>query len=132
MFHGRFYETPASAAADALQFLGYLFELITLDDVAYLVFAEVAQLDSAFQTRAHFFHVVLETPQRRNAAIIDRLALSQDTSARRTGDAAIGDKTTRNYAFAQLENLFDLGVSDRGFAQLGFKQSCHGILDLIE
>src|SRR6266567_3840362 len=99
MFHGRFYETPASDT-DALQFLGYLFELITLDDVAYLVFAEVAQLDSAFQTRAYFFHVVLETPQRRNAAIIDRLALSQDASACSAGDAAIGDQAARNNAFA--------------------------------
>src|SRR5438093_13276193 len=97
MFHSRFYETPASDT-DALQFLGYLFELITLDDVAYLVFAEVAQLDSAFQTRPHFFHVVLETPQRRNAAIIHRLSLSQDTSDRRTVDAAFGDNTTSNNA----------------------------------
>src|SRR6058998_3531636 len=123
MFHSRFYETPASDT-DALQFLGYLFELITLD--------EVAQLDSAFQTRAYFFHVVLETPQRRNAAIIDRLALSQDASARSAGDAAIGDKTTSNYAFGQLENLFHLGMADHGLTELGFKQPCHGILNLIE
>src|SRR5262249_31503016 len=121
MFHGRFYETPAPAVADALQFLGNLFELVTFDDVAHLVFAEVAQLDSAFQTRAHFFHVVFETPQRRNAAIVNRLALSQDTSARSARDAAISDKTTSNCALAQLENLFYFGVSDHGFAQLRFK-----------
>src|SRR5881628_1431453 len=100
MFHGRFYETPASAAADALQFLGYLFELITLDDVAYLVFAEVSQLDTAFQAGAYFLHVVLEAPQRRNSAVVNRLALSQDASARSAGDAAIGDKAARNNAFA--------------------------------
>src|SRR5207247_11141450 len=88
---GRFCETPASAAADALQFLRNLLELVTLDYIAHLIFAEIAQLDSAFQTGAHFFYVVLEATQRGNAAIVNRLPLSYDASARGAGNAAICD-----------------------------------------
>jgi hypothetical protein len=103
MFHRfvewRFCETPAADTA-ALQFLRNLFELITLDHIAYLVFAEVAQLDPAFQPGAHFFHVVLETPQRRNAAVVNRLALSQNTCPPSSGDATIGDQATGNNASA--------------------------------
>ena len=38
------------------------FKLIALDDVAYLIFAEVAELNSTFQARAHFLHVILKAP----------------------------------------------------------------------
>ena len=72
------------------QFLGDLFELVTLDHIAHLIFAEVAQLDSAFQTGTDFFHVILETAQCRNPAIVNRLALSQDASACRTSNPSIG------------------------------------------
>ena len=47
-----------------LEFLRDLFELVALDDVADLIFAEIAQLDAALQTGADFLHVVLETAQR--------------------------------------------------------------------
>jgi hypothetical protein len=52
---------PASAVAGGLQFLGDLLELVALDHVAHLIFAEIAQFDSAFQTGTDFFHVILET-----------------------------------------------------------------------
>src|SRR6266446_3494275 len=52
-----------SAVATASQFLCDLLELIALDDIAHLIFVEVAEFDAAFKTRAHFFHVVLETAQ---------------------------------------------------------------------
>jgi len=55
--------------------------LVTLDYVAHLVFAEIAQLDAAFQTRADFFDVILETSQRRKAAIVNRLALRRSDCA---------------------------------------------------
>ena len=46
-----------------LEFLGHSLELIAFDDIAHLIFAEIAELDAAFQTGANFFHVVLETAE---------------------------------------------------------------------
>lgn len=45
------------------KFLGHRFELVAFDDVADVVFAEIAKLDAAFQAGTDFFHVVLETPE---------------------------------------------------------------------
>ena len=42
--------TPQSAVATCSQFLRSLFELITFDDVAHLIFAEIAELDAAFES----------------------------------------------------------------------------------
>src|SRR6476660_2229988 len=114
------------------QFLGDLLELITLDHVAYLIFAEVTQLDSTFQTRTDFFHVVLETAQCRKAAVVNRLALSQNTGAPSARDPAIGHEATSDDASAQLENLFHLRVSNDGFAQFRVQQAGHGVFHLIE
>src|SRR5262245_28544492 len=114
------------------QFLGDLFELVTLDHIAHLIFAEVAQLDSAFQTGSDFFDVVLETAKRRNPAIVNRLSSSQNASAPDAGNPAIGHEATSDDASAQLENLFYLGVSNDGFPQLRFKQTGHGVFDLIK
>jgi hypothetical protein len=72
---------------------GDLFELVTLDNVADLIFAEVAQLDAALEADAHLFHVVLETAQRRKAAVVDRLAPRRTRRSGRAADAAIGDET---------------------------------------
>ena len=58
------WKTLVSAAANGLQFLGDLLELVALDYVAYLIFAEVTQPDSAFQTGTNFFDVILETAER--------------------------------------------------------------------
>src|SRR5215217_4184385 len=135
MFHmceGVSRETPGSGAADGLQFLGDLFELVALNHVAHLVFVKIPQLDSAFQTGTDFFHVVLETAQRRNPAVVNRLASSQNASAARACNPAISHKTTSDDAPAQLENLFNLRVSDDGFAQLRFQKTGHGVFDLIE
>src|SRR5215471_18405709 len=123
---------PTALGMTTSQFLGDLLELIALDHVAYLIFAEVAQLDSTFQTGTDFFHVVLETAQRRKAAVVNRLALSQNASACRPSNPAIGHETTSDDASAQLENLFHLCVSNHRFAQLGFQQTGHGVFDLIE
>src|SRR5713226_6121089 len=95
----------------ALQFLRDGLELIALDDVAYLIFVEVAQLDAALEADANFFHVVLETAQSREPAIVNRLALSQDSRPRRPRDPAIGDEASGHDSFAQFENLFHLGVA---------------------
>ena len=53
------------------QFLRDLLELVALDDVAYLIFVEVAQLDPALQADAHFLQVILETAQRLDGAFVD-------------------------------------------------------------
>src|SRR5260370_24142308 len=67
--------TLQSAVATCSQFLRSLFELITFDDVAHLIFAEIAELDAAFESLAHFFHVVLKTADRSNATVVNRLSL---------------------------------------------------------
>src|ERR1700674_205218 len=79
--------TPLLQHSFVLEFLRDLLELIALDDVAHLKFAEVAKLDAAFQTGTHFFHVVLESAQRRNPAVVNRLAFPQYASAGDAGDA---------------------------------------------
>ena len=89
-------ESPSTLNADSqllLQLLRDRLELIALDDVAHLIFVEVAELDAALETDAHFFHVVLETAQRREAAIVNRLAPPQHPRARGARDPAIGDET---------------------------------------
>lgn len=58
-FVGRLCGTSAFDT-NALQFLRDCFKLIALDHVAYLIFAEVAELNSTFQSRAHFFHIILK------------------------------------------------------------------------
>ena len=45
------------------EFLGHSFELIALNDIAHLVFTEIAKLDTAFQTGTYFLHVVLKTAE---------------------------------------------------------------------
>ena len=47
-----------------LELLRDRLELIALDNVAHLIFVEVAELDAALETDADLFHVVLKTPQR--------------------------------------------------------------------
>src|SRR6266581_35379 len=86
--------------ANESQFLRNLFELIALDHVGHLILAEVAKPDPAFQAGAHFLYVVLETAQRRNPAVVNRLALSHEAGARSASDAAIGNQTTSDDAFA--------------------------------
>src|SRR3984893_19153313 len=109
MFHGRIngvMESPSVISPSVhcsfvLEFLRDLLELIALDDVAYLIFAEVTELDAAFQTGTHFFHVVLESAQRRNSAVVNRLAFSQYASACDAGDATTGYETTGKNPSAQ-------------------------------
>src|SRR5215831_17441602 len=97
------------------QFLRDLFELIALNHVAHLIFAKITQLDSTLQTGTHLFYVVLKTAQRRNPAVINRLTLSENASARRASNPTIGHQATSDNASAQFKNLFYLGVSDHCF-----------------
>src|SRR3954447_13816326 len=91
------------------EFLRDGLELIALDDIAHLIFAKVAQLDSAFETDADFFHVVLKTAEGGKAAVVDRLTFPQNTSTRRPGNPPVGDEAARHDALAQLEDLLHFG-----------------------
>lgn len=82
------------------QFLRDLFELITLNHIAYLIFAKISQLNSAFQTRADFFYVVLETPECRNSAIVNRLTPPENASPCCARDPTIGYEATSDDASA--------------------------------
>src|SRR5436190_24392135 len=93
-----------------------LLEHVALDDVAYLVFAKISQLNSAFESRAHLFHVVLEPTQGRKPAIVHRLTTPEDTRSCRSRDAPIGDETSGHDPSAQLENLFAFGVANVSFS----------------
>src|SRR5437588_2076743 len=115
-----------------LEFLRDRFEQVALDDVAHLIFAEISQLDAALQADPDFFHVVLETPERREAAIVNRLALAQDPGAGGPGNPAIGHEAAGDDTFAQLENLFHLSVTDDCLAMFRIEQPGHRFLNLIE
>src|SRR5688500_10887644 len=69
------------------------FELIALDDVAHLIFVEVAQLDAAFETDADLFHIILETPERGQSAIVNWLAPPQHPRPSGPRNASIGNET---------------------------------------
>src|SRR3954447_406670 len=97
---GRCRARRQSAAATALKFLRDGFEQVALDDVAHLVFAEISQLDAALEADAHFFHVVLETAERREAAVVNGLALPHNPRARRPRDAAVRDEAAGYDALA--------------------------------
>jgi hypothetical protein len=58
--HSMFHKPVSSRS----KFLGHRLELIALDDVADVIFAEIAELNAAFQAGADFFHIVLKTAER--------------------------------------------------------------------
>src|SRR6266446_7191088 len=117
------YRRRQSAVATASQLLCDRFKLVALNDVPHLVFAEVAELNAAFKTGTHFFHIILEAAQRRNPAVVHRLPFSENTGARGASYATIGHKTAGDDASAQFKDLFHLGVSNNGFSVFGFKQT---------
>ena len=121
-----------SEIADRLQLLGNLFEVIALDDVAGLVFVEIAELDAALEAVADFLHVVLETAQRGEAAIVNGLAAAQHAGAGGAGDAAIGDEAAGDLALGEIEHLLDLGMADDALAHLRVEQAGHGFLHLVD
>src|SRR5438270_404366 len=100
------------------KFLGHSLELIAFDDIAHLVFTEIAKLNTAFQSGADLFHVILETAERRKSAVVNRLTFSNYPRASGPRNSAVRDQTTCHDAFAQLEDLFHFGVTENRFAEL--------------
>src|SRR5256714_15411955 len=122
----------STTSSQPSQFLRDGFEQIALDDVAHLIFAEISQLDAAFETNPDFFHVVLETAKRGETAVVNRLALAQHPGARSPRNPAVGDEASGHDALAQLENLFHLGVADDRLPMFRIEQTGHRFLNLVD
>src|ERR1700683_1237354 len=120
---------PTDASSE---FLRHFLECVALDNVARLVLVEVPELDAAFEAAADLLHIILETAQRGETAVVNRLATAEDPRAGGAGDAAIGDHATCHEPFRKLEQLLDFGVPDDGFAGLGIEHSRHGFFDLVD
>src|SRR5207302_888550 len=82
--------------------------------------------------RPNFFHVVLESPESRDATIINWLAAAEDASPSGSRNATIGDQAPGHDTSAQLEYLFDLGVTNDGFPLLRIEHSGHRFFYLIQ
>ena len=80
-------KTTRPAQSRAYSFCATCFELVALDDVADLIFAEIAELDAAFEPDADFLHVVLETAQGGKTAIVNRLASRAARARGRSGQS---------------------------------------------
>src|SRR5438034_1029045 len=113
------------------QFLRESFKLIALDHVAYLIFAEIAELDSAFQSGTHFLYIVLETAQRRKPAVINRLPFTEHAGPSHASYATVSHEAAGNDALAKVEHLLHFGVSDDGFPVFGLEQTSHPILPAV-
>src|SRR5262249_38196262 len=113
------------------QFLRDSFKLIALDHVAYLIFAEITKLYAAFQPGTHFLYIILETAQRRDPAVINRLPFAKHAGSRRPRYATISYQTAGDNAFAELEDLLYFGVSDDRFPVFRLQQTGHRFFDLI-
>src|SRR3954469_2014560 len=97
---------------------------ITLDDIADFEIVEVLYADAALESFAHLAHVFLEASKRRDRAVVDFDALSNDASPSLaiddpTANRAPSDRTeTRD-----LENLANLGLSADDLTLLGSEQT---------
>jgi hypothetical protein len=67
-----------------LQLLRHFLEVVALNDVADFILSKISKLDSALNPGSHFFHVILETAQRGDSSVVDRLAAAQDAGSTRT------------------------------------------------
>lgn len=114
------------------ELLGDFFEGVALDDIARFVVVEIAELDPAFQPVADFFDFVLEAFEGGDAAVVDRLTATEDSGASRAGDATVDDDTAADASTREVEDLFDFGVSDRGFAEFRIEETDEGFFHLID
>src|SRR2546423_2872615 len=114
------------------KFLRHGFELIALDHVANVVFIEVPELDTTFQTRPDFFHIVLKTAERGKSAVINRLTLSDHPGAAVASNSPVCDQTAGDDSSAEFENLFHFGMAQDGFAEFRIEQSGHRVFHLVD
>ena len=111
--------------------MGDFFELVALDDVAFLVLVEIAQPNTALEALADLVDIFLEPLEGDHAAVVNRLLLADDAGAAALGDPAALDLGAGDHEFGELEHLFDERGAQRGFAQLGIQHAGHGFLHLV-
>src|SRR5712664_4915989 len=68
------------------------FQLVRLDDVAFLEVVEVLDADAALEALVDFLHVVLEAPERGDLAGEDGLRVALHAHVRGAGDLAVHDR----------------------------------------
>src|ERR1700732_5377609 len=80
-----------------------LFDLVGLDDVALLEVLVAVDPDAALQYRQHLVDVVLEAPEPRDLALVDRLVVTRDLGERPARNLAV--RHPRAGDDAQLRHL---------------------------
>src|SRR5689334_3649808 len=86
----------------------HLLDLEALDLVAGLVVVETVEADTALEAGAHFVRVVLETAQRADLALEERVLAAADAGGDAAVDLAFGDETAGHEAAGHGEYLADI------------------------
>src|SRR6202789_4396075 len=99
-----------------LQTRGDFFDGVTLQDVAFLDSREILQPQAALRPGLGFPDVVLEMFQARDAALVLHGFAAQQSDARASRNASIGDDAAgHRRALGKLEYLAYFGVADHDF-----------------
>jgi len=130
--HREFFPDHCSLITRHSQGLRDLLERVALDDVAFLIFVELAEADAALVAVPDFLDLVLEAAQGRHLAVEHRHAAADDAGVGLAVDLAVGDVGTAGLAAGKLEHLADLGVADDLLAGDRVEQPEHGLADLVD
>src|SRR3984957_8642241 len=124
----------ASTRRDSIrsQLLSHFLEIVTLNDVTNFVFGKVAEFDPTLDTSSHLFHVVLESAQCRDTAIINRLPATQNSGSPCAGNSAVCDEAAGDSSLCKLENLPDLCMADNAFPNFRIEHPDHGFFHLVD
>src|ERR1700759_771991 len=95
-----------------LQLLSPFLEIVTLNDVAHFKFGKVAKFDATFDTHSHFFHVILESAQRRYSSIVNRLSATQNPGATCANNPPVGHEAAGDSTLGEVKNLSDFCMPD--------------------
>ena len=92
------------------------FQSVALDDIAFLIFVEFAEADTAFEVGSNFVDFLVEAAEGGHSAVEHRDTTADDTGVSFAVHFAIGDEATSGFAFVDFENLAALGVTDHRLA----------------
>src|SRR5262245_48148342 len=116
----------AVSGAGRAQSPGYLFGSIAFEDIANFDVVEVLDADAALETIAHLANVVLEAPERCDAAIEDLDAITNHAQPALTIDDTTSHETAGDGADTRdLEDLANLRLAENDFALLGPEHAFH-------